>query len=165
MTIAEWTHLFPSRTQKLSTPAAKIARAKIARRQVREGRKIFSFFLYFFLSMASRLTLIIYKKQDWLKENNINSKSFYHWQKILREEKGVQLILDHTREQTLSQSLPVSTQMTDSSHIDFGVLTPPAVGKSTAVGAVLRSGDLEVEISDDISDDLLHRLIKAMSHD
>ena len=105
------------------------------------------------------------KKQDWLKENNINSKSFYHWQKILREEKGVQLILDHTREQTLTQSLPISTQMTDSSHIDFGVLTPPAVGKSTAVGAVLRSGDLEVEISDDISDDLLHRLIKAMSHD
>ena len=49
--MAKWTHLFSSRTQKLSTSAATISRralVKIAHRQVKELSNEFFFFFYFF---------------------------------------------------------------------------------------------------------------------
>ena len=108
------------------------------------------------------------KKKDWLVENNVNEKSFYRWQKILRSEEGCKLILDGAVQTAVSgteQTLPVNLPKVEDKQAEFGVLAPPAESKPTESAAVLRSGRLEVEITEDISDSFLLRIIRAMSHD
>ena len=63
--MAKWTHLSPSRTQKLSTSAAKIVNAKIARCRANMAHICESFFYF-----------ISYKVANQDKKNLLGSKQY-----------------------------------------------------------------------------------------
>jgi hypothetical protein len=92
-------------------------------------------------------------KKDWLQLHNINPHQFYRWQNKIRMAVGNEALLakEQTSGQLVSRFGEVKTLPVSSS----GDLSP---------GAVLRCGNLEVRISDAISDDLLLRIIRAMNH-
>ncbi|MCR5449740.1 MAG: hypothetical protein K6F23_10120 [Solobacterium sp.] len=96
------------------------------------------------------------KKAYWLAAHNINSKTYYNWQRKLRMEIGAELVLAQNNAIVPAQN---ST--------DFCQLTQP-VGEISEVtektAAVIKSGNVSVEINEEISDDLLIRLMKAVSH-
>ena len=53
--MTQWTHLFPSRTEKLSTVVAKVAQARIARRWA-----LFLYIYYIFQYIPRFSTLLFY---------------------------------------------------------------------------------------------------------
>lgn len=91
-------------------------------------------------------------KNQWLIEHNINEKMYYRWQKKLRMEAGTEII-------TSQISAPVNIQ--NITELQKPVEKPT---ESSGKAAVLRSGNLEIDIQNDISDELLIKLIKAMSN-
>ena len=96
------------------------------------------------------------KKKDWLAEHGIDSKQFYRWQNKLRMEVGTDLIL-------AQQNTPAVTA--DSKTPEFGLLpSPDPPGTINASAAVIRKGELEIELSEHISDHFLLRIMKAVKN-
>lgn len=95
------------------------------------------------------------KKKEWLQEHNINPKSFYKWQKQLRMELGTEMILARcSKKNEAVCSLP-----------EFGLVSLPE--QTSAVkndSAVIRKGNMEIKVTEEISDAFLFRIIKAVSN-
>ncbi len=91
------------------------------------------------------------KKKDWLEQNGINPKLFYRWQQKLRMEIGAELVLAQSNAVSAVHSMP-----------DFCPLTQPDSCRETT--AVIRAGNVSVEISEDIPDDFLIRLMRAAAN-
>ena len=90
-------------------------------------------------------------KKKWCAENGINEKSFYYYQKILRNE----LLEEYTEE----PSLPSFVDVTSNLQPIPNVATNSAVHQSDMhPDLVIRKGDLVFEISNTISPDLLRML-------
>lgn len=96
------------------------------------------------------------KKKDWLAEHNINPKAFYRWQKRLRVEIGTGMILSEK---------DITAPVVHPPLPEFGLVSSqdsPSVINTAS--AVIRKGDLEIELSDGISDQLLHRIIRVVKN-
>ena len=91
------------------------------------------------------------KKKDWLEIHNVNPKLFYRWQQKLRMEIGAEL--------TLSQNFPSDVPQ-------FNLLTPPEdTAEVRAVSTtVIHMKDISVEISEEMSDAFLFRILKVITH-
>ena len=95
------------------------------------------------------------KKKDWLAEHNIDPKKFYRWQRRLQMEVGTDIVM------TQSSQKPVPAEPTPS----FGILKKPeTVTVPYHPSVTLHKGDVHVEIDEDISDEFLLRIVKAVSH-
>ena len=79
-------------------------------------------------------------KKEWLRQHGLSQKSFYYWQKKLRME----LALEVTKRESVFVQIPDPCSKTGS--------------------AVIHCGNAEIEITDSISDDLLVRILKAVSN-
>ena len=90
-------------------------------------------------------------KREWLAAHNINPKTYYDWQRKLRMEIGTELVLAQNNALSVAQNQP-----------DFCQLSMPV--SSAQSKAVIRSGQLSVEVNEDIPDDFLYRIIKAMNN-
>ena len=95
------------------------------------------------------------KKKEWLEEHGIDPKLFYRWQKRLRMEIGKDLILSQQKEQSTAVScLP-----------EFGLAS--CGGQEYCRdehSVIIRKGEMEIELNEDIPDLFLLRIIKAVSN-
>ena len=95
---------------------------------------------------------------QWLKDNDIKEKSYYYWLRKIRrevcEQEGLQ---EDTNPSALSfVEIPVKTAL-DTTPV-------PTVPAAMTPVAVIRSGRLTLELSNDISESLLCRLLQEVLH-
>lgn len=92
-------------------------------------------------------------KKTWCQENGVSEKSFYYWQRILRNEAYIEM-----------KQLPAPTPVTLPSEpsVAFVELKPtlkePERQSSFRPDIILRSGRLVLEISNTVSAELLKQL-------
>ena len=92
-------------------------------------------------------------KKSWCRENGISEKSFYYWQRILRNEAYIEM-----------KQLPAQTQVpqTPELPVAFVELKPTTAETETTSSfqpdIILRRGQLVLEISNTVSPELLKYL-------
>ena len=96
--------------------------------------------------------------KQWLADNGIKEKSYYYWLRKIRrevcEQEGLQ---EDTNPSALSfVEIPVKTAL-DTTPV-------PAVPAAMTPVAVIASGRLTLELSNDISESLLCRLLQEVLH-
>lgn len=88
-------------------------------------------------------------KRVWCQQNDVNEKQFYYWQRQLRKQ-AYEL-------QPVAKRQPAV----------FAQVQPCVADDHTVTAlsnAIIRKGNLSVEISDDTSTELLLRILGALSH-
>lgn len=90
-------------------------------------------------------------KEEWLAKHGINAKSFYYWQRKIRSDGALQLVASQASAQLSEQCI-------------FNRLEAPTTLNAARPSAVIHKDGIAIELSDDISDDLLIRIMKAASH-
>lgn len=100
--------------------------------------------------------------KQWMKENQISEKSYYYWQRKFRNELSNQ-------QDSSSTALQLSQECTDVSFAEM----PVPKGKLTRkeennemmqASAVIKTETLTIEVSNDISEILLSRILQEVSH-
>lgn len=100
-------------------------------------------------------------KKEWLKVNNISQATFYKWQKQFRNEIATDLLIENAQEKVRNE-LVVSNPVKE---VEFVELKPSAVPPSPCTsGAVLKFNNASIEINDNISEELLSKIFKVISH-
>ena len=106
--------------------------------------------------------------QDWLLENDISKDQYYYWQRKVRNEIYSRLQED--------KELPASTAVdTDVSFIELPVPNKTAThspacrtGRDVAAmqtpAALIQAGNISIALSNDISETLLLRILREVSH-
>lgn len=101
--------------------------------------------------------------KKWMDENGICEQSYYHWQRKFRQQ-----AYDQMKEK---ETLPSVTAKTEVSFAEIPY--SPAVGKENRPGvieadheptAVIRTSAMSIEISNHISESLLSRILREVSH-
>ena len=98
--------------------------------------------------------------KEWLAANGINEKQYYYWQRRLR----------NMAAGTTNKSLPMSRPTGEVSFIEMPVPRelpvecPQKAMTSSGPAAVIRTGKLEIELSNDISDKLLSKILKVAAY-
>ena len=96
--------------------------------------------------------------RQWLKDNDIKEKSYYYWLRKFRKESYDQMQLPSISE--------------DPAQISFVEFKAPALEKvvstqdslNSTMTAVIRHGAITLEISNDISEEVLSLLLKEVIH-
>lgn len=97
--------------------------------------------------------------KQWLADNGIKEKAYYYWLRKFRKEAYTQMQVPATV-QTAEVSfaeIPVPVE-TKPSSVSAGLC------KTIAPVAVIKGNDLTIELSNDISDSLLSRLLLEVTH-
>ena len=95
--------------------------------------------------------------KQWMADNGINEKSYYYW-------------LRKFRKQAYSQMNPPSTVVSDGSDISFAEVSIPVRRPATppveAIRpvAVIKKADISIALTNEISDNLLSRILQEVSH-
>ena len=100
--------------------------------------------------------------KQWMAENGIREQSYYLWQRRIRKEAYEQM-------NTAQENLPAVQERSD---IDFAEITmPPLKQPSTNVSdvfpnpvAVIKTSKMTIALSADISDRILTKILKEVSH-
>jgi putative transposase len=99
--------------------------------------------------------------RQWLADNSIREKSYYYWLRKFRKEAYEEM-----------QAAPSEPQLTEIEFAELPVLTkrqpdsgsPDELHTVDKPVAVIRTGGLEIELSNDISEALLARILKEVPH-
>lgn len=96
--------------------------------------------------------------KQWLAENDISEKSYYYWLRKIRrevcEQEGLQEVT--TPSELSFVEIPVKTAL--------DIAPVPTAPATTTPVAVIRSDSLTLELSNDISESLLRRLLQEVCH-
>ena len=97
-------------------------------------------------------------KTEWMERNGINYHSFYRWQQKLRNNIASDVLVAQAQ-----MSVPA---VVESSVPQFAEVVPPTSCSASITPSKtgLKCKSISVELSDDISDQLLMRLIKVLSY-
>ena len=98
--------------------------------------------------------------KKWLEDNGICEQSCYYWQRKLRHQTFELL-------NTEARKAPATIEKPDISLVEIPCIPleqDRAVSKQLTAVAVLHSASVSVEITNDISDALLGRLLKELTH-
>ena len=90
-------------------------------------------------------------KIDWLRQHDISSKSFYYWQKKLRDE---DFMISNEEE---TPSVKTERRFVE---LSSGSITPSASSKSVTI----HKSDISIDLDESVSDEFLLRILKAMNH-
>lgn len=98
--------------------------------------------------------------KQWLAENEISEKSYYYWQRKFRKEAYNQM--------NNSPELPVLKN----SEVSFAEIRLPEpkklvsdiIPENIKPTAVIKTATMTIALSNDISDNLLSRILKEVSH-
>jgi hypothetical protein len=91
------------------------------------------------------------KKNEWMAAHNIDPKTFYRWQRKFRVELGTELVIAQNNAMSSVQNQPDFCQLKTS--------IPSVPSK-----AVINAGHLNIEVHEDITDEFLLRILRAVSH-
>ncbi len=89
--------------------------------------------------------------RTWCAANNVNEKSFYYWQRRLREQAFLSLENIQSKEQSRFVQLPVSVESISNNKTAF------------SADMVLHIGDNILELSNSVSEELLSKVLKVMA--
>ena len=98
--------------------------------------------------------------KKWLADNGINEKQYYYWQRRIRN-----LVAG-----TTNKSLPMARPTGEVTFVEMPALSEPPVEcrqkamTSTGPAALIRAGKIEIELSNDISDELLSKILKVTAY-
>ena len=100
---------------------------------------------------------------EWCERNNVTEKSYWYYHKLLGDE------LAHTVSEygSIEKFLPISSCDDSTGKPIFEELRQPgqdSYPEKQKVSAVIHKNGLKIEITDSITDELLIRIIKAVSH-
>jgi putative transposase len=99
--------------------------------------------------------------RQWLSDNGIKEKSYYYWLRKFRKEAYEKM-----------QAVPSETRLTEIEFIELPIPAKSLRGNGSSDEAhgsdkpvaVIRTGGLAIELSNDISEVLLTRILKEVSH-
>lgn len=91
-------------------------------------------------------------KHAWCKQNGVNEKQFYYWQRKIRQELYELQTVSSTQPAVFAEVPTPETYNTEN------------IPNVSVAAAVIRKDGLSVEISEGISSELLLRLIGALSY-
>lgn len=95
-------------------------------------------------------------KKMWMEQNGICPKSFYYWQKKLRLELSVEIA---------QKNHGFSEPQSEVRSLDIPVFMPvETVKENSSAPIVIRYGDAVIEISENVSDSFLRRILEAAGH-
>ena len=97
--------------------------------------------------------------KSWMDENGISEQSYYHWQKRFRKQ-----AYEEMKENT---SVPAVTEKTELICVEIPCHTSERTNTHMAsdkLVATIRTATLQIDISNEISDALLNRIIREVSH-
>lgn len=97
--------------------------------------------------------------KSWMDENGICEQSYYYWQRRLRQQAYEEMKRDHP--------VPAVTEKSDLTFVEIPCASMPEQNTRTASDTspvIIRTAALQIEISNDISDALLSRIIREVSH-
>lgn len=96
--------------------------------------------------------------KQWLQDNDISEKSYYYWLRKFRKE-----ISEHIQVPAITEVSEVSfAEITVPAKNEFSEHTTKSVGTKETV-AIIRCNGLTIEMSNDISDMLLSRILQEVS--
>lgn len=98
----------------------------------------------------------------WMAENQIGEKSYYYWQRKFRKEAYTQMDIPTTELSALNEK----------QEITFAEIPLPTTAVPSAEGitdmfkpaAAIKTATMMIALSNDISDNLLSRILKEVSH-
>ena len=90
-------------------------------------------------------------KNEWLRQHDISSKSFYYWQKKLRDEDFM-----------ISNEEETPSLMTDNRFVELSSdsIIPSVSSKSVTI----HKSNISIDLDESVSDEFLLRILKAMNH-
>ena len=92
--------------------------------------------------------------RDWCQGNGINEKTFYHWRKKLSDRVSANMVFENVPiAHNAGRVIP-----------QFSEVTPVPVISESHCAATVVKGNLRVELSDDISDQMLIKLMRTLGH-
>lgn len=96
--------------------------------------------------------------KSWLDENGICEQSYYHWQRKFRQQ-AYGLIKEST-------AVPAVPQKTDIAFVEIPRIQPVPANTEDAAPyvAVIQTSCIRIEITNDISDPVLARILKEVDH-
>ena len=96
--------------------------------------------------------------KSWMEENGICEQSYYHWQRKFRQQ-AYGLIQERA-------AIPAVSEETDVAFVEVPYIQQMPKGtESAAPGvAVIRTSCMSIEITNDMSDTVLARILKEVSH-
>lgn len=92
--------------------------------------------------------------KQWLADNGIKEKAYYYWLRKFRREAGEQMNLP---------AITAPAELTFA-EISIPVSTPTKSVESSNAVAVIRTGSITLEVSNDISEPLLRVLLQEVTH-
>ena len=93
--------------------------------------------------------------KQWLADNGIQEKAYYYWLRKFRREAGEQM------------SLPAVAAPAEVTFAEFSISapdTPSQVATDSHASVVIHAGDITLELSNDVSEPLLHVLLQEVLH-
>lgn len=93
--------------------------------------------------------------KQWLADNGIQEKAYYYWLRKFRREAGEQM------------SLPAVADPAEVTFAEFSISapdTPSQVATDNHATVVIHAGDITLELSNDVSEPLLHVLLQEVLH-
>lgn len=96
--------------------------------------------------------------KSWMDENGICEQSYYHWQRKFRKQ-AYDLIKE-------SATVPAVPEKTDIAFVEVPYIQPIPDNTEEAAPcvAVIQTSCVKIEITNDISDSVLARILKEVSH-
>lgn len=98
--------------------------------------------------------------KSWMDENGICEQSYYHWQRKFRQKAYEEM-------KRSGDAVPVVAKKTELSFVEIPYCTSAVKNEPMISGspvAVISTSVLKIEITNDISDSLLSRIIREVSH-
>lgn len=91
------------------------------------------------------------KKSEWCKANGISDKSFYYWQRILRNEAYIDAVVTKQVPATVPTSVPQEVPFVELKALSFQETATSAFQPTI----IIRQGSMSLEISNHASPELL----------
>ena len=96
--------------------------------------------------------------RGWCQENGINEKTFYHWRKKLSDR-----VAQTASANMVCENVPV-VHTAGRVIPQFSEMKPVSVISESHCAATVVKGSLRVELSNDISDQMLIKLMRTLGH-
>lgn len=96
--------------------------------------------------------------KSWMDENGICEQSYYHWQRKFRKQ-AYDLIKE-------SAAVPAVPEKADIAFVEVPYIQPVAANTEGSISsvAVIQTSSVKIEITNDISDPVLTRILREVSH-
>lgn len=97
--------------------------------------------------------------KNWMDENGISEQSYYHWQRRFRRQ-----AYEEMKENT---SVPALAEKAELTFVEIPCPAPAEINTHTVSNkpvATIRTAAFQIDISNDISDVLLSRIFREVSH-